>query len=155
MLCDVSHSKAFPSENGHGATCSSLCWDGRNKELSHLNPGAQHEDTYIPELFRFNEMWQYNPQNPHKPIWINAPEPSLSFTDSPSPELKTGSLTKNFGNMLNDVERALNHAKMTLGDLDQVLSGVEQRLINMEESLNSNQPITNRERFHAIGGLLL
>jgi len=100
-------------------------------------------------------MWQYNPQNPHKPIWINAPEPSQSFTDSPSPESKTGSLTKNFGNMLNDVERALNHAKMTLGDPDQVLSGVEQRLINMEESLNSNQPITNQERFHAIGGLLL
>jgi hypothetical protein len=100
-------------------------------------------------------MWQYNLQNPHKPIWINAPEPNLSFTDSPSPESKTGSLTKNFGNMLNDVERALNHAKMTLGDLDQVLSGVEQRLINMEESLNSNQPITNQERFHAIGGLFL
>jgi len=100
-------------------------------------------------------MWQYNPQNPHKPIWINEPETNLSFTDSPSPESKTGSPTKNLGNMLNDVERALNHVKMTLGDLDRVLSGVEQRLINMEEYLNSNQPITNQEHFHAVGGLLL
>ncbi|KAE9380395.1 hypothetical protein N431DRAFT_459330 [Stipitochalara longipes BDJ] len=73
-------------------------------------------------------MWQYNAQNPNRPVWKPETELNLNFSHFRDLEPKTGAPTKGPGDMLDDVERALNYIKTTLGELDRALNDVEQRL---------------------------